>query len=47
LVATQTRPFLFADIEGSAQMAQVGHVYAGVAADNHLLIRAGVAADGG
>ena len=45
LVATQTLTFLFADIEGSASMAQrLGDAYAGVLADHHQLIRAGLAA---
>ena len=48
LVATQTLMFLFADIEGSTEMAQrLGDAYAGVLADHRRLIRAGLAAHGG
>jgi class 3 adenylate cyclase len=48
LVATQTRTFLFADIEGSAAMVQrLGDAYAGVLADHHRLVRAALAAHGG
>jgi class 3 adenylate cyclase len=48
LVATQTRTFLFADIEGSAAMAQrLEDVHGAVAADLHPQIRAGVATHGG
>jgi hypothetical protein len=44
LVATQTFMFLFADIEGSAPLAQrLGEAYAGVGASDHRLIRAGLA----
>ena len=47
-MATQTLTFLFADIEGSAAMAQrLGDAYAGVLADYRRLIRAGLAAHGG
>jgi len=47
-VATQTLTYLFADIEGSAAMSQrLGDAYAGVLADHHRLIRAGLAAHGG
>ena len=48
LVATQTLTFSFADIDGSAAMAQrLGDVWAGVVADYHRLFRAGLAAHGG
>jgi len=48
LVASQTLTFLFASIEGSAAMGQrLGDAYAGVLADHHRLIRAGLAAHGG
>jgi len=48
LVATQTRMFLFADVEGSAAMRRrLGGGYAGVLADHYRLIRAGLAARGG
>ena len=47
-MATQTLTFLFADIEGSTAMVQrLGDAWAGVAADYHRLIRAGVTAHGG
>jgi class 3 adenylate cyclase len=47
VVATQTLTFLFADIEGSAAMlARLGDVWAGVLADHHRLIRAGLAHGG-
>jgi len=47
-MATQTRTFLFADIEGSAAMGRrLGGAYAGVLADHHRLIRAVLAAHGG
>ena len=47
LVATQTLTFLFADIEGSAEMAQrLGDGWAGALADRHRLFRAGLAAHG-
>ena len=43
-MATQTLTFLFADIEGSTEMAQrLGDGWAGVLADDHRLIRAGLA----
>ena len=46
-VATQTHTFFFADIEDSAAMTRrLGDAYAGVAADHHRLIRAGLAAHG-
>jgi class 3 adenylate cyclase len=48
LVATQTLMFVFADIEGSAAMAQrLGDAYAGVLAGHHHVIRAGLAAHAG
>jgi predicted ATPase/class 3 adenylate cyclase/DNA-binding CsgD family transcriptional regulator len=48
LVATQTHTFLFTDIEGSTAMLQrLGDAYAGVLADHHRLIRAGLSAHGG
>ena len=48
LVATQTRMFLFADIEDSAAMKRrLGDGSAGVLADHHRLIRASLAAHGG
>jgi class 3 adenylate cyclase len=48
LVDTQTLTFLFTDVEGSAAMAQrLGDAYAGLLADHHQLIRAGLAAHGG
>jgi hypothetical protein len=48
LVATQTLMLLSADVEGSAAMGQrLGGAYAGVAADHHQLIRAGLAVHGG
>jgi predicted ATPase/class 3 adenylate cyclase/DNA-binding CsgD family transcriptional regulator len=48
LVATQTLTFLFADIEGSVAMRRrLGDGYAGVLADHHRLIRAGLGAHGG
>ena len=44
-MATQTLTFLFADIEGSTAMVQrLGDAWAGVVADYHRLIRAGVTA---
>jgi class 3 adenylate cyclase len=47
-VAAQTLTFLFADIDGSAAMAQrPGDVWAGAVADFHRLFRAGLAAHGG
>jgi class 3 adenylate cyclase len=47
LVATQTRTFLSADIEGPAAMAErLGDADAGVAVDHHRLVRAGLAAHG-
>jgi predicted ATPase/class 3 adenylate cyclase/DNA-binding CsgD family transcriptional regulator len=47
-VATQTLTFLFTDIEGSTAMVQrLGDAWAGVLADHHRLIRAGLAAYGG
>ena len=47
-MATQTLTFLFTDIEGSTAMLQrLGDAYAGVLADHHRLIRAGLAAHGG
>jgi class 3 adenylate cyclase len=47
-VATQTLTFLFADIEDSAAVWQrLGDAYAGVLADHHRLIRAGLAVHGG
>jgi class 3 adenylate cyclase len=47
LVATQTLTFLSADIEGSAAMAErLGDAWAGVVADHHRLLRAGLAAYG-
>jgi len=47
-VATQTRMFLFADIEDSAAMKRrLGDGSAGVLADHHRLIRASLAAHGG
>ena len=47
-MATQTLTFLFADIEGSMAMSRrVGAAYAGVLADYHELLRAGLAAHGG
>jgi class 3 adenylate cyclase len=46
-VATQTLTFLSADIEGSAAMAErPGDAWAGVVADHHRLLRAGLAAHG-
>jgi class 3 adenylate cyclase len=48
LVATQTFMFSFADIEGPAALGQrLGDVYAGVLADYHRLLRAGLAGHGG
>jgi class 3 adenylate cyclase len=48
LLATQTLTFLFTDIEGSTAMLQrLGDAYAGVLADHHDLIRAGLASHGG
>jgi predicted ATPase/class 3 adenylate cyclase len=48
VLATQTLAFLFTDIEGSTAMLQrLGDAYAGVLADHHRVIRAGLAAHGG
>jgi predicted ATPase/class 3 adenylate cyclase/DNA-binding CsgD family transcriptional regulator len=48
LVATKTHTFLFTDIEASTAMLQrLGDAYAGVLADHHRLIRAGLTAHGG
>src|ERR1039457_6010547 len=48
LMATQTLTFLTTDIEGSTAMVQrLGDAWAGVVADYHRLIRAGVTAHGG
>src|SRR5215469_4327197 len=48
MVATQKFTFLFTDIEGSTAMVQrLGDGWAGVLADHHRLIRAGLAAHGG
>jgi hypothetical protein len=47
-VAMQTPAFLFAGIEGPAAMVQPpGDAYAGAAAGDHRLIRAGLAGHGG
>ena len=47
-MATQTRMFLFADIEGAAPMSRrLRDAYSGVLADHRRLIRAGLAAHGG
>jgi hypothetical protein len=47
LVTTQTRTFLSADIEASAAMAErLGEAWAGMAADHHWLLWAGLAAYG-
>ena len=47
-MATETLTFLFTDIQGSTAMAQrLGDAWAGVLADHHRLIRAGVTAHGG
>jgi class 3 adenylate cyclase len=47
-VGTQTLVFLFADTEGFTAMARrLEGAYAGVLADHHRLIRAGLAAHGG
>ena len=48
LMATPTLTFLFTDIEASTAMVQrLGDAWAGVLADHHRLIRAGVTAHGG
>jgi class 3 adenylate cyclase len=47
LVATQTLTLLSADIEGSAAMGRRGDAGAGVAADHHRLIQAGLGGHGG
>jgi class 3 adenylate cyclase len=48
LMATETLTFLFTDIEDSTAMVQrLGAAWAGVLADHHRLIRAGVTTHGG
>src|SRR6516165_7423009 len=48
LVATHTRTFLFADIEGSAAMGRrLSDTYEGVLADHHRLVRTVLAVHGG
>src|SRR6516225_6942761 len=48
LVATHTRTFLFADIDGSAAMGRrLGNAYMELLADHHRLVRAVLAAQGG
>ena len=47
-MATHTRTFLFADIEGSAAMGRrLGDTYEGVLADHHRLVRTVLAVHGG
>ena len=47
-MATHTRTFLFADIDGSAAMERrLGNAYTELLADHHRLVKAVLAAHGG